>query len=570
MTHERGSDDEADAPADRGEGHDDGHDEGRGEGHDDGSGDGTGGGRTRAAKAPLDVPTGYRVGDWTVTGLIGSGSWGSVYTAEGAPGTPRAGQRAALKFLGTAPLAPGQRAEVDELVGKEVRFSLAARHPHLIRTYEALPVSDPGSPALDGSVVLAMDRAERSVQDVLAAAEPGAPVPDAVRVLRGTASGLAHLHGEGWLHGDLKPANILLGPDGEARLADFGLTTELDGTHAYVPPMGTLDHLPPEWWSERTGSLGTAVRPTADVWAFGVVAHQVLSGGLHPFPGATARARALAAQAYARGRAPLRLDASLPEGWRRLITDCLAPDHAARAGLTAAKLAERVEECAAAGSDTPAKGRASRTPLLVTAVVVLLAAAGTATGLLLTGGSDGSVGSAKNPGAGGPSSAARTGVTASPVNDTLPAGSDVPQPLRPFIGAAARLCVQPEVTPALIAAMLKAESGFDAHARRPSTDEYGIAMWTPRVFKAWAVDGDHDGTKDYMSAPDAIATMGAYLCWVDEQLKQHGLHTDLPQLTAAAYRTSTRTIEEAGGVPARVRPYVDKVTRYLADYTPRR
>ncbi|MBD0737193.1 serine/threonine-protein kinase [Streptomyces sp. CBMA29] len=521
-----------------------------------------GGGQARA-KAPLDVPTGYRVGDWTVTGLIGSGSWGSVYTAEGAPDSPRAGQRAALKFLGTGLLAPGQRAEVDELVTKEVRFSLAARHPHLIRTYEALPVTDQDRPALDGSIALAMDRAERNVQDLLADA-PSAPVPDAVRILRGAASGLAHLHGEGWLHGDLKPANILLGPEGEVWLADFGLTTELDGTHAYVPPMGTLDHLPPEWWSERTGSLGTAVRPTADIWAFGVVAHQVLSGGQHPFPGAGARARALAAQAYARGRAPLRLDPALPAGWRQLIADCLAPDHAARSALTAAKLAERVEECAASGDTRPsgASRRGPRTAVLVTALVVVLAAAGTTTGVLLAGG-DG----AGKPGAEAP--ATTPGVTVSAVNDALPASSDIPKNLRTSIGSAARLCVQPEVTPALIAAMLKAETGFNEKARRPSTDEYGIAMWTPRVFKAWAVDGDRNGTKDYMSAPDAIATMGAYLCWVDEQLKKHGLHDDLPGLTAAAYRTSTRTIEEAGGVPARVRPYVDKVHRYLADYTAR-
>jgi hypothetical protein len=549
------------------------------------------GGRGRAAKAPLEVPAGYRVGDWTVGGLIGSGSWGSVYTAQGARDSPRAGQRAALKFLGTGLMPPGQRAEVDELVTKEVRFSLAARHPHLIRTYEALPVADPGRPALDGSIALAMERAERSVQDLLTAAEPGKAVPDAVPVLRGTASGLAHLHGEGWLHGDLKPANILLGPDGEVWLADFGLTTELEGTHAYVPPMGTLDHLPPEWWSERTGSLGTAVRPTADIWAFGVVAHQVLSGGSHPFPGATARARALAAQAYARGGAPLRLDPALPEPWRRLITDCLAPDHAARAALTAAKLAERVEACGAAdpartaeggtaasgtapggtapgGTDPAAAsrpGRRPRTAVLVAAVVLVLAAAGTATGLLLSSGS-GSSGGPDAKGGNASASHSATGATASPVNDTLPASADIPRALRPYIASAARLCVQPEVTPALIAAMLKAETGFNAQARRPSTDEYGIAMWTPRVFKAWAVDGDHNGVKDYMSAPDAIATMGAYLCWVDEQLKQHGLHTDLPGLTAAAYRTSTRTIEETGGVPTRVQPYVDKVHRYLADY----
>ncbi|MFG1810135.1 protein kinase [Streptomyces sp. NPDC049040] len=533
----------------------------------------------KGRRPPVDVPDGYRVGDWTVTGLIGSGSWGSVYTADGADGTP-----AAVKFLGTSLLSPGQQAAMADLVGREVRFSLAAHHPHLIRTVEALTVRDSAHPGLDGCTALVMDRAERSVQDVLDTVAAGRPPARAERILRGAAAGLAHLHRQGWVHGDLKPANILLGPRGEVWLADFGLTAELDGTHAYVPPMGTLDHLPPEWWSARTGSQGTAVRPTADIWAYGVLAHEVLCGGLHPFPGATARARALAAQSYARGAAPLRLDSSLPDDWRRLITDCLAPDHAARAGLTADLLAERVAALTPTGAGglgdalaqdalaqasgpqggaIPAGGapvrRVRRRVLSWAALAGVLLATGA--GLLLTDG-----GRPARPAAG---TGAPPAVTATPLGDTLPAHSDIPAALRPSIDQAARLCAQPEVSPALVAAMLKAESGFDVEARRPATDEYGVAMWTPRVFKAWAVDGDLNGTKDYMSPPDAIATMGVYLCWVDQQLKQDGMRGDLPSWIAAAYRTSVRTVVDAGGVPARVRPYVDEVRRNLAGYTGR-
>ncbi|WP_461011682.1 serine/threonine-protein kinase, partial [Streptomyces capparidis] len=301
----------------------------------------------------IDLPPGHRIAEWRITGRIGAGGWSTVHAAEHiADGTP-----AAVKLLRTDLLSPGQRASMEELVRREVRFSREADHPNLVRTLAAVILRDPERPALDGVTALVMARAERSVADLLAAAEPGAPVPDAARILVGVGAGLAHMHAHGWLHGDLKPANILLSPSGEVWLADFGLTAELEGTHAYLPPLGSLDHVPPEWWSQRTGERGAAVRPTADIWAFGVVAHQVLTGGLHPFVGATARARAMAAQSYARGAAPLRLDERVPAPWRELITECLAPDHASRAPLTADALAARV--AALGGRARPRRPRRS-------------------------------------------------------------------------------------------------------------------------------------------------------------------------------------------------------------------
>ncbi|WP_432109037.1 hypothetical protein [Streptomyces sp. AA1529] len=92
-------------------------------------------------------------------------------------------------------------------------------------------------------------------------------------------------------------------------------------------------------------------------------------------------------------------------------------------------------------------------------------------------------------------------------------------------------------------------------------------MWTPSVFKGWARDGDHDGDKSYMSPPDAISAMSDYVCWLDRQYKKNGMQRELPALMAAGYRTSSRTVVEAGGVPARVRPHVERVQRYLAEYT---
>lgn len=511
----------------------------------------TSSGAEESALTPPRLPAGFRIDGWQLDAVIGSGGWGTVYEAHAVAD----GTTAAVKVLPTGALAPNQRAALGELVAREVRFSAEADHPHLIRTRAVCTVDAPDLPALDGAIALVMDRAEASLRQVLDAAGTGRPVPDAVRVLRGVAAGLAHMHGAGWVHGDLKPANVLLGAAGEVWLADFGLATELDGTHAHVPPLGTLDHLPPEWWSQRTGADGALVRPTADIWAFGVLAHQVLTGGLHPFPGATARARSLAAQSYARGTTPLRLDAGLDEDWRRLIGDCLAPDHASRQRHTAAGLASRVE----ALSGTPHRRRL----LPVAAVALAGAAAATVAAVTLLGGGEGGDGGAK-PGRDAPATVTAARV---PAAGEIPADSDVPEALRPVIVNAAKRCSDKEVTPALLAALLKAESGFDVNAARPASDEYGIAMWTPSVFRAWAVDGDGDGDKDHRSPPDAIATMSVYVCWLDQRFKQARLPAeDLPALIAAGYRTSDRTVIEERGVPARVRPHVDKVLRFLAAY----
>jgi hypothetical protein len=504
------------------------------------------------APRPPGLPEGFRVEGWELGPVIGSGGWGTVYEARRADdGTP-----AAVKVLPTGALDPGQRAALGELVAREVRFSAEADHPHLVRTHAVCTVEAPGLPALDGAIALVMDRAEASLKDVLDAAETGGPIADADRVLRGVAAGLAHMHDAGWVHGDLKPANVLLGPGGQVWLADFGLATELDGTHAHLPPLGTLDHLPPEWWSQRTGTQGAVVRPTADIWAFGVLAHQVLTGGLHPFPGATARARSLAAQTYARGTASLRLDAGLDEDMRRLIADCLAPDHAARLPHTAAGVAARVE----AITGGPHRRRRRLVPAAAAGLVVLTAAA-VAGAALLGGGGGGTQDEDRD-------TPAVTGTpTSVPPAGEIPEDSDVPEELRPVIARAAHRCTDEEITPALLAALVKAESNFDANASRPESEEYGIAMWTPSVFRAWAVDGDGDGDKDHMSPPDAISTMSLYVCWLDQRFKQAGLpKKDLPALVAAGYRTSDRTVIEERGVPERVRPHVDKVMRYLAEY----
>ncbi len=153
------------------------------------------------------------------------------------------------------------------------------------------------------------------------------------------------------------------------KLSDFGLATELTGTHGYVPPLGTLDYFPPERWRAPLGELGVRVRPTADIWALGIVIHELYASGASPFPGATPMARGAAVQEYGQGRAPLRMDHAVPPFWRALAADCLAPTHEARAPHTAASLLARITaHQGAAAPGPPRLADRARAAFLATAL----------------------------------------------------------------------------------------------------------------------------------------------------------------------------------------------------------
>ncbi|MFF2790842.1 serine/threonine-protein kinase, partial [Streptomyces sp. NPDC058049] len=288
--------------------------------------------------------------------LLGSGAFGSVYAAQRAAPEPGLPGRAALKVLPTGTHTPRGLRHLVELAERETEVLRRVRTPRLIRLYEVLTVDDPGRPELDGATVLVLEEAQGSLDALLAGGVPRT----GPALLAQVCEGLDQLHRAGWVHGDLKPGNVLLMADGTARLGDFNMAAELEGTHAYSPAFATPDYTPPDLlWSE-VGERGTKIRPTADIWAFGVLAHVVLTGAL-PLPGGTPAARRDAALRYARGEDELRLSPELPERWRDIVRDCLARRHEDRAAHTAAQLLRRVE-AAAAGAPPAAPPAAQRVP----------------------------------------------------------------------------------------------------------------------------------------------------------------------------------------------------------------
>ncbi|MGC9535337.1 protein kinase domain-containing protein [Streptomyces sp. UG1] len=333
---------------------------------------------------PVPVPKGYRVGPWEVREPLASGAFATVYAARLAgEGDPQLPARAALKFLPTGTRTPRQLRHLRDLAEREVELLGKLRAPRLIRMYDTLTVDDPEHPELDGATVLVLERAEGSLDTVLAHDPKPASGP---ALLAQICEGLHQLHHAGWVHGDLKPANVLLLKDGSVRLADFNMAAELEGTHAYAPAFATPDYTPPELLWPEIDERGTRVRPSADIWAFGVLAHTVLTGSF-ALPGGSTEARADAAMRYARGAEELRLSAELPEAWREIVRDCLAPTHSERAARVpdTGALLRRVEQAAGASRSArlprlrPRRWRRSALLAAVAAAAILSATTATYT-----------------------------------------------------------------------------------------------------------------------------------------------------------------------------------------------
>ncbi len=512
----------------------------------------------------VPVPRGYRVGGWEVREPIATGAFGSVYEGRRVDDDTGTGLPAnvALKFLPTGTGTPRQLAHLRELIDREIDLHRRLKQPRLIRMYETLVVDDPGHPALDGATVLVLEKAEGSLSALLA----HSPRPEAgPALLAQICEGLAQLHRAGWVHGDLKPANVLLMKDGSARLADFNMAAELEGTHAYTPAFSTPDYTPPELLWTEISERGRRIRPSADVWAFGVLAHLVLTGSF-PLPGGTPTARRDAAAAYARGTDELRLSPELPDPWREIVRDCLARTHADRVDTDT--LLRRVETAAGTAPSprlprTLLPRRRSRRTTILSAAAATVAVAALGYGI-----SDWAGGGTDDKAPGSDETAKVTPATYGSAE--LRTDKGVPVQYRKLIVDSAHDCTQKEVTPALIAALLKAESNFDPNLSDPGKNEYGIARWTPSILR-WYIRADgipaSATPRPPLTPAESIPAVGRYLCSIEPRLKT-SLPGDRRVLLAASYRTSYKVVNKENGVPARIRDYADRVAHYLKEYTP--
>jgi serine/threonine protein kinase len=161
-----------------------------------------------------------------------------------------------------------------QLLRREARAGLAVRHPHLVRVVRA--VTD-GEPPLH---VVMRRVSGRSLRAVLKSTE-WLGFRLAGSVARQVAGALAALHAAGYVHGDVKPENIHLGPDRTATLLDLGFARrpgEDAGLLGSGFVLGTANYVAPELCDRpETDS------PAADVFSLGVTLFELLTGEL-PYP----------------------------------------------------------------------------------------------------------------------------------------------------------------------------------------------------------------------------------------------------------------------------------------------
>jgi serine/threonine protein kinase len=211
---------------------------------------------------------------YTVEAVIGSGGLGIVYRARDRV----LGESVAVKVLRPEVLAADEQAA--PRLAEELRVARRISHRNVVRMH------DIGES--DGVTFLTMEYVDgaslATIIETRGALQPAAVISMARQLMRA----LAVMHAEGIVHGDLKPANLLLGPSGVLKLSDFGIARVVRQAaresgapddvrreavgHLAGAVVGTPEYMAPEQL------IGAAPTIASDIYAAGVVLHECLTG----------------------------------------------------------------------------------------------------------------------------------------------------------------------------------------------------------------------------------------------------------------------------------------------------
>ncbi len=209
----------------------------------------------------MPFSAGTRLGPYEILAPLGAGGMGEVYRAR----DPRMGREVAIKVSAE---------RFSDRFEREVRAVAALNHPNICHLY------DVGLNYLVMELIEGPTLAERIKEGAM-------PLEQALPIARQIADALEAAHEKGVIHRDLKPANIKIKPDGAVKVLDFGLAKIAEQAVAGSPEssptltieatrvgqiLGTAAYMSPEQ------ARGKTVDKRADIWAFGVVLYEMLTG----------------------------------------------------------------------------------------------------------------------------------------------------------------------------------------------------------------------------------------------------------------------------------------------------
>ncbi len=275
----------------------------------------------------MPLAPGTRLGPYEVTASLGAGGMGEVYRAR----DTKLDRDVALKIL-----PESFASEPDRLMRfeREAKTLASLNHPNIAQIYglEGDVGRSGGTLALAMELVEGEDLAERIARGAM-------PLDEVLPIARQIADALEAAHGQGIIHRDLKPANVKVRGDGTVKVLDFGLAKAVDaapergGPSADTPTvtspaltamgliLGTAAYMAPEQ------AKGKPVDKRADIWAFGVVIFELLSGR-RMFGGETISETIAAVLMKEPDWSAL--PRTVPTKVRRLVERCLTRDPRAR------------------------------------------------------------------------------------------------------------------------------------------------------------------------------------------------------------------------------------------------